>query len=129
MAVRLPKWFEPKISIGNLISMTIVVVTAAMGYAVMTKTVEDTAKAIQDLPSIRERLTSLETRVNVSSLSRDKFEDETKVALSELRTELRERSIQILTQLATLSAQIESIDNAPLSSSRPLAFREDLTDQ
>src|SRR3990172_8292101 len=81
-----PRWFNPEVSIGNLLSAVVVIVGLAIGWQTLAGVTQSNAK---DITAVAIRVTALE--VSLASILRDINADrlaQTRM-LTELQTDMR----------------------------------------
>lgn len=96
--------FEPKITFGNVLTIVTTIVGLVAGYATLVQSVATSAEAVKSIPGIENRVTTIETRINVGQQAREAFQIETKQALKD-QAELLSQILQ--TQAAILARMDE----------------------
>lgn len=82
----MPRWtFENKITFGNLLSIIITAGGLLAGYMTLVGTVGASAEAIKVLPGLENRVSTIETRINIGQDQREKFQDTVLATLAELQ--------------------------------------------
>lgn len=82
----MPRWtFENKITFGNLLSIIITAGGLLAGYMTLVGTVGASAEAIKVLPGLENRVSTIETRINIGQAQREKFQDTVLATLAEIQ--------------------------------------------
>lgn len=92
--------FENKFTFGNLITIVVTLGGLFAGYMTLVGTVGASAEAVKVLPGLENRVTTIETRINIGQAAREAFQAETKQALKEQAAAL---SLILQTQSAILA--------------------------
>lgn len=82
----MPRWtFENKITFGNILSIIITAGGLLAGYMTLVGTVGASAEAVKSLPGLENRVSTIETRINIGQQQREKFQDTVLATLAELQ--------------------------------------------
>lgn len=95
--------FENKFTFGNIITIVVTLGGLLAGYMTLVGTVGSSAEAVKVLPGLENRVTTIETRINIGQQAREQFQAETRQALKEQSATLT----QILQVQATILARLE----------------------
>jgi hypothetical protein len=101
--------FENKFTFGNLVTIITTIGGLLAGYITLANTVAQSAEAVKAIPAIENRVTTIETRINMGQQAREQFQAETAAALAELRNQ----NLQILQSVAALVARLDEKDRHP----------------
>lgn len=78
-----PSWFDGRVTMGNVLTMIVMVGSLIMGYATLATSVSSSAEAVKSIPAIEGRVSTIETRINLGQAAREQFQAETRQALKE----------------------------------------------
>lgn len=98
------RWsFENKLTFGNVLTMIVTIGGLLVGYVTMAGTVATSADAVKSIPIIENRVTTIETRINIGQQAREAFQTDMKASIESLR-------VQNSLILQTLSAVVARLD-------------------
>lgn len=103
----MPKFsFDPKITLGNIITIVLALIPAIYAYAVMAGTVSQSAEAVKAIPTIEKRLTTVEINQVNGRNDRIDFQDKTEATLEKLANQ----QALIMAQLAGIIARMDEAE-------------------
>lgn len=103
----MPKFtFDNKITFGNLLTIATVIFGLLAGYITLSATVAASADAVKAIPGIENRVTTIETRINIGQQAREAFQADMKESLEQLR----QQNTLILQTLSAIVARLDEKD-------------------
>jgi phage shock protein A len=114
--VTTPKWFEPRVTLGNILSLIAMLATVVGGYVALKIDVSDAKQSIaalqqtvQPLPSMETRLTVVESTISTKGAARDK-----QMADLTARVDLNQNSVdakldKLIDGMTVLSNQVAAL--------------------
>lgn len=98
-----PKWtWENKITFGNVLTIAITVCGLVAGYMTLVGTVGSSAEAVKVLPGLENRVSTIETRINIGQAQREKFQDQVLATLQQLA----QQNLETQKAIARLEAKL-----------------------
>lgn len=98
--------FEPKITLGNIITIVLALIPAIYAYATLSGTVTLSAEAVKAIPAIESRVSTIETRINIGQAQREQFQEKTEAALDRLAAQ----NSLIIAQLSGIIARMDEAE-------------------
>ena len=99
----MPKWtFENKITFGNILTVVVTVGGLMAGYITLVGTVGASAEAVKAISSIENRVSTIETRINIGQAAREKFQDQVLATLAMVQ----QQNLETQKAIARLEAKL-----------------------
>lgn len=102
------RWsFEYKITLGNLMSVMVVIASVTIGYTRVTTAIEDLREAVRPIPTIQARVSTLENQFSTSAAAQARLEGR-----SDKQDETQNQILQTLARIEERVAAIQETERS-----------------